>query len=205
MTKYSTELPAAQLNKGGVATTAGWITVYCIEPDQNEFTSVSMEYLPVGVGLPALSYIDKPELPADGFALVRSQDGKAWESKPDFRGATAYSTLTRQPQVVLLIGDLPDGMTLLAPQTDYDIWDGEKWVTDNDALHAADVTAAEGKKATLLRDAQSKISGWQTELQLNIISDEDKAKLIEWMGYIKALNAVDASAAPDIEWPGQPA
>ncbi|MCV5977603.1 tail fiber assembly protein, partial [Escherichia coli] len=44
----------------------------------------------------------------------------------------------------------------------------------------------------------------QTELQLGIISDEDKASLIAWMNYIKAVQAVDTSKAPDITWPDKP-
>ncbi|EFB9807897.1 TPA: tail fiber assembly protein [Escherichia coli] len=60
------------------------------------------------------------------------------------------------------------------------------------------------RKAALLTEAQSTISLWQTELQLGIISDDDKASLIAWMKYIQALNAVDTSTAPDIEWPVKP-
>jgi hypothetical protein len=59
-----------------------------------------------------------------------------------------------------------------------------------EAQHAADVEAAEQQKAALLAEAQTTISLWQTELQLGIISDEDKASLIAWMNYIKAVQAV---------------
>lgn len=63
---------------------------------------------------------------------------------------------------------------------------------------------AERKRGVLLNEAQSTISLWQTELQLDIISDDDKASLIAWMKYIQALNAVDTTTAPDIEWPVKP-
>lgn len=63
---------------------------------------------------------------------------------------------------------------------------------------------AEQQKATLLAEAQATISLWQTELQLGIISDEDKASLIVWMKYIKAVQAVDPSKAPGITWPDKP-
>ena len=66
------------------------------------------------------------------------------------------------------------------------------------------ITSASLKKASMLAEAQSTISLWQTELQLGIISDDDKASLIMWMKYIQALNAVDTSTAPDIEWPVKP-
>lgn len=66
------------------------------------------------------------------------------------------------------------------------------------------IAAAEQQKAALLAEAQATISLWQTELQLGIISDEDKASLIAWMNYIKAVQAVDTSTAPDINWPYKP-
>lgn len=66
------------------------------------------------------------------------------------------------------------------------------------------IAAAEQQKTTLLLEGQAKISLWQTELQLGIISDEDKASLIAWMSYIKAVQAVDTSTAPDINWPEKP-
>ncbi|MDU7260795.1 MAG: tail fiber assembly protein [Clostridium butyricum] len=82
--------------------------------------------------------------------------------------------------------------------------DGKKWVTDTDAQHAADVEAADQKKAALLAEAQEKISLWQTELQLGSISNEDKESLIAWVQYIKAVQAIDTSSAPNINWPVKP-
>ena len=77
-------------------------------------------------------------------------------------------------------------------------------MTDEDAQKSGQVMEAQQKKAVLLAEAQSTISLWQTELQLGIISDDDKASLITWMKYIQALNAVDTSTAPDTEWPVKP-
>ncbi|MGU4109567.1 tail fiber assembly protein, partial [Escherichia coli] len=33
---------------------------------------------------------------------------------------------------------------------------------------------------------------------------EDKASLIAWIGYIKAVTATDTSTAPDVIWPELP-
>ncbi|WP_338103637.1 tail fiber assembly protein [Mixta mediterraneensis] len=66
------------------------------------------------------------------------------------------------------------------------------------------IEAAEQQKASLLAEAQTIISFWQMELQLGIISDEDRASLISWMRYIRAVQAVDTSKAPDIEWTEKP-
>ncbi|HEG2117510.1 tail fiber assembly protein [Enterobacter kobei] len=71
--------------------------------------------------------------------------------------------------------------------------------------HEELVAEAEQQKEALLSEAQTTISLWQTELQLGIISDEDKASLIAWVQYIKAVQAIDTSKAPDITWPVPPA
>lgn len=66
------------------------------------------------------------------------------------------------------------------------------------------IAVAESQKAFLLQSAQQTISLWQTQLQLGMISDSNKQKLIEWMKYIEAVQAVDTNAAPNINWPAQP-
>lgn len=60
---------------------------------------------------------------------------------------------------------------------------------------------AETKKAGLISSAKQTISLWQSELLLGNISDDDKASLTAWIAYIKAVQVVDTSKAPDINWP----
>ncbi|MDH1318802.1 tail fiber assembly protein [Enterobacter bugandensis] len=195
----------AKLNSEFIATVAGDITVFNYDGETRESLSSTVEYLAVGVGLPANSCTDAPGESKQGFAVCRAADFTAWEYVADHRGETVYSTETGEPEIVSLPGDYPEGTTTLAPATPYDMWNGSEWVTDTEAQHAADVEAAEQQKAALLLEAQTTISLWQTELQLGIISDEDKASLIAWMKYIKALQAVDISTAPGITWPTPPA
>lgn len=66
------------------------------------------------------------------------------------------------------------------------------------------VAQAEAMRDQLISTAKHTISVWQSELQLGIISDEDKESLIEWIVYIKDVRAVKAEDAPDIEWPEKP-
>ncbi|EAA7745280.1 tail fiber assembly protein [Salmonella enterica] len=194
----------AKLNSEFIATVAGDITVFNYDGETREYLSSSVEYLPEGVGIPANSCMDAPGESKEGFAICRTADFTAWEYVADHRGETVYSTETGESLLVSLPGDYPEGTTTLAPATSYDKWDGSEWVTNTEAQHAADVEAAEQQKAALLLEAQATISLWQTELQLGIISDEDKASLIAWMNYIKAVQAVDTSKAPDITWPDKP-
>nr|WP_308201750.1 tail fiber assembly protein [Enterobacter quasiroggenkampii] len=101
-------------------------------------------------------------------------------------------------------GAYDDSITLVAPSTPYDNWNGSEWVTDEKMQKNAQVKAAEQKKNALLAVAQSTISLWQTELQLDLISDEDKVKLKLWMHYIRDLQAIKTSEAPDVFWPEEP-
>ena len=194
----------AKLNSELIATVAGDITVFNYDGETREYLSSTVEYLAVGVGLPANSCTDAPGESKDNFAICRTVDFTAWEYVADHRGETVYSSETGDAMMVSLPGDYPEGTTTLAPSTPYDTWNGSEWVTDTEAQQAADVEAAEQQKATLLLEAQATISLWQTELQLGIISDEDKASLIAWMSYIKAVQTVDTSKAPDITWPDKP-
>ncbi|WP_320734941.1 tail fiber assembly protein [Enterobacter cloacae] len=194
----------AKLNSEFIATVDGDITVFNYDGETREYLSSSVEYLPVGVGIPANSCTDAPGESKEDFAICRTADFTAWEYVADHRGEIVYSTDTGEAVAVNVPGDYPDGTTTLAPATPYDTWNGSEWVTDTEAQHAADVEAAEQQKAALLLEAKATISFWQTELQLGIISDEDKASLIAWMNYIKAVQAVDTSKAPDITWPDKP-
>lgn len=69
---------------------------------------------------------------------------------------------------------------------------------------------AESQRQNLLDDANDTTADWRTELSLGIISDEDKASLVKWMAYIKALKALDLSGVKDeasfeaIKWPDKP-
>ncbi|WP_047706781.1 tail fiber assembly protein [Plesiomonas sp. ZOR0011] len=66
------------------------------------------------------------------------------------------------------------------------------------------IAQAETEKSARIENAKQHISLWQTQLQLGMISDTDKASLIAWMNYITALQAVDTSTAPEIDWPTPP-
>ncbi|MGL4270139.1 MAG: tail fiber assembly protein [Plesiomonas sp.] len=94
----------------------------------------------------------------------------------------------------------PDGKTRGGDSAGMPVWIEMPPPTKEQLIQIAD-----GEKQGLLTNAQRSISLWQTQLQLGMISDTDKASLIAWMNYITALQAVDTSIAPDINWPQQPA
>ncbi|MGX5054349.1 tail fiber assembly protein [Enterobacter asburiae] len=69
---------------------------------------------------------------------------------------------------------------------------------------------AESQRQNLLSAANTTIKDWRTELQLGMISDDDKASLIKGMAYIKALKVLDFSTLKteadynSINWPPLP-
>ncbi|KAA5947077.1 tail fiber assembly protein, partial [Pantoea sp. VH_25] len=69
---------------------------------------------------------------------------------------------------------------------------------------------AEAQRQNLLTAANATTADWRTELQLDLISDEDKASLVKWMAYIKELKTLDLSGVIDEAgykagiWPKQP-
>ncbi|HGH3373797.1 TPA: tail fiber assembly protein [Kluyvera cryocrescens] len=81
-----------------------------------------------------------------------------------------------------------------------------EWVPDPAYVrtHADDVYDAETTRNQLKAEAEEIMSGWILDLNLGLISDEDKQKLIAWRLYVKALDALELDAAPDIEWPPRP-
>lgn len=194
----------AILNKDKVATSAGEVTVYNYDGETREYISSAVEYLAVGVGIPANSCIDQPCENKEGFAICRTNDFSEWEYLADHRGETVYSIETGEALVITTPGDYPRGTTTQLPFTPFDKWNGSEWLTDSVAKHSSEVLAAERQKAALLIEAKSEISLWQTELQLGIISVQDKVNLINWLNYIKELQVVDPTDVPDIDWPEKP-
>lgn len=79
------------------------------------------------------------------------------------------------------------------------------WVDLPPLTQAELVAQADAVKQVLISSAKDTISIWQSDLLLGGISDDDKASLIAWIAYIKEVNAVDTSKAPDITWPAKPA
>lgn len=194
----------AILNKSGIATKAGDITVYNYDGVTHEYLTSSVEFLALGVGIPANSCTDAPGETKGGFALCRTADLTAWEYVADHRGETVWNTETGEPVSITLPGDYPQGTTTLEPDTPYDKWDGEKWVTDDAVKKSADVKAADLQKTTLIQRAGENISPLQDAVELDMATDEEKGRYDAWRKYRVLLTRVDTSLAPDINWPDPP-
>ncbi|WP_145507144.1 tail fiber assembly protein [Yersinia alsatica] len=205
MKKNALDIVQAQLSEYGLAITEGWVTVYSASRESREYTGVNNEFLALGVGLPAGGYIDAPMLVKDDDKTVRRTDDEmAWEVVADFRGKVAYSTVTGLPESVNSIGTLPDTLTLLAPQTNYDLWNGMQWVTDSEKQYISEVQMAEDTKKQLLNEAAVRMAPLQDAVDTDIAIVDEKIQLAAWKTYRVLLNRIDTLRAPDIEWPTVP-
>ncbi|MEY0055339.1 tail fiber assembly protein [Providencia rettgeri] len=203
--KYSIEIQKAQFDAQGLATRAGWAEVYLCDPMTREYVRASLDNVPFGGSVVADAYLDKPEIPTkSGVAIIRSEDEQLWVHVADHRGKTAYRTENRQPIPIDFIGELTSDLTLLAPKTEFDKWNGKKWVTDTEAQKAALVAQAEQEKVQRLDEANTTIMYLQDAIEVGLDDDDYDAKLKAWKTYRVYLNRVDTSTAPDIEWPVKP-
>ena len=67
------------------------------------------------------------------------------------------------------------------------------------------IASADAEKQNRLSYATNKIVVWQTKLLMGrTLTDSESAKLNAWMDYIDAVQAIDTSTAPDINWPVSP-
>lgn len=190
-------------DENGLATQAGELRVYYYEPSTGEYRGWSDEYINVGVSMPGHSTTIELGEESPGFVSVFN--GTGWEQQPDNRGVTVYSTADRATTVVNYIGEIRSGFTIVAPSTQYDMWDGNKWVTDTDAQRNAAITDAEIHRSQLLASADKIMLDWRTELMLGEISDANRAKLSAWLAYKNEVKAVDVTTDPGhVNWPVPP-
>jgi hypothetical protein len=190
----------------GFATSEGTLTVY-VTDEQRVMVGSALAQVSLGTTLPARSYADTPPDAGENEVVMRSPDGYRWLVVPDHRGETIYATDNSGPMVVMQAGEIPSGYTLSVPQTPFDVWNGTKWVTDIEAQKLAQVADAEAEKELRLAAANTYIceQNWGSKLTLGRLSDEGKALFNKWLDYTDALEALDASTAPDIIWPEKPA
>ncbi|WP_336298609.1 tail fiber assembly protein [Providencia sp. PROV174] len=203
--KYSTEIKKAEFDNNGLAIIAGWAEVYLCDPITREYVRASLDNVPFGGSVVADAYLDKPDLPTkENVAILRSEDEKSWVHVADYRGKTAYSTETRQPMDVDFIGELPSNLTLLEPKTEFDKWNGKKWVTDTEAQKAMLIEQAEQEKTQHLEEAEQNILMLERKVRLGMATAEEIELLKQWEIYSVKVSDIDTSTAPDIEWPVKP-
>ncbi|EJA5011301.1 tail fiber assembly protein [Salmonella enterica] len=179
------------------------IKVYNLRSDTNEFIGAGDAYIPPHTGLSAnCTDIAPPDIPASHIAVFDAET-QTWSLHEDHRGETVYDTTTGNQVYISAPGPLPENVTSVSPDGEYQKWDSKAqvWVNDEVAEAAARLREAEGTKNRLLQMASEKIAPLQDAVDLGIATDDEKARLDEWKKYRVRVNRVDTSN-PD--WPEQP-
>lgn len=183
------------------------IKIYNLRADTCEFIGAGDAYIPPHTGLPAdCTNIAPPETKA-GYVAIFDDEKKEWSVVEDHRDLTVYDVETGCGIFISELGPLPDGTTTITPLGNYQVWDGDQWVTDVAAMYSDN---AEAEREGLLTEANATIADWLIDLQLGIILDEDKEALILWRTYIKSVKEINLSAVTDEEsyngivWPEKP-
>ncbi|EFB1597578.1 tail fiber assembly protein, partial [Escherichia coli] len=180
-----------EFDESGLATISGNTRVFYYDPITREYAGWSDEYIHVGVSMPGNSTDIDPGEDIAGKVAVFT-DG-VWKLEEDHRGQTVWSTADGSTAAVDYIGVIRDGFTEIEPTTPYDKWDGEKWVTDIDSLHAADTASNEAKKTALINEATQFIAPLADAKEGGYIDDADIPVLTAWQKYRYALTKVDPS------------
>ncbi|ECD5869801.1 tail fiber assembly protein [Salmonella enterica subsp. enterica serovar Muenster] len=177
------------------------IKIYNLRSDTNEFIGAGDAYIPPHTGLPAnCTDIAPPDIPASHIAVFDAETG-TWSLHEDHRGETVYDTTTGNQVYISAPGSLPENVTSVSPDGEYQKWDGKAWVKDEAAEKAAQLRQAEETKSRLLQMASEKIAPLQDAVDLDEATDKEKASLLAWKKYRVQVNRVDTSIPT---WPGMP-
>ncbi len=149
------------------------------------------------------SIIAPPDIPA-GFVVVFNSDEASWHLVEDHRGKTVYDVASGDALFISELGPLPENVTWLSPEGEFQKWNGTAWVKDAEAEKLFRIREAEETKNSLMQVASEHIAPLQDAVDLEIATEEETSLLEAWKKYRVLLNRVDTSTAPDIEWPTNP-
>ena len=86
--------------------------------------------------IPAGCIEAEPPETKQGQAAKWQPETQSWQYLPDYRGKTAYRTDNGQPETVQTVGELPAGLTLVAPPSELHQWNGKAWALSKEAAAA---------------------------------------------------------------------
>ncbi|HEB5669899.1 TPA: tail fiber assembly protein [Escherichia coli] len=179
-------------------------SLYGLVAGTNEFIGEGDAYIPPHTGLPANSTdIAPPDIPA-GFVAVFNSDEASWHLVEDHRGKTVYDVASGDALFISELGPLPENVTWLSPEGEFQKWNGTAWVKDTEAEKLFRIREAEETKNNLMQVASEHIAPLQDAADLEIATEEEISLLEAWKKYRVLLNRVDTSTSQDIEWPALP-
>ncbi len=158
------------------------IKIYNLLAGTNEFIGEGDAYIPPHTGLPANSTdIAPPDIPA-GFVAVFNSDEASWHLVEDHRGKTVYDVASGDELFISELGPLPENVTWLSPEGEFQKWNGTAWVKDTEAEKMFRIREAEETKNNLMQVASEHIAPLQDAADLEIATEEETSLLEAWKG-----------------------
>lgn len=144
--------------------------------------------------IPAFATIIEPLNAKEGEAVCFI-DSK-WEYIKDYRGTPSYDCKTLAEMPIDYLGEVKEGFTLLKPKDEFQKWDGEKWVDDDDKKAATNKT----KAVELLTETDF--------VEVPSVTDTAKSPYLknaaDFVSYRNALRVIAVYPTPDAEFPVKP-
>lgn len=80
------------------------------------------------------------------------------------------------------------------------------WEDTPAPTHDEQVETADTQKSQLINQANAYMNSkqWPGKAAMGRLKDTEKAQYIAWLDYLDALEAVETSTAPGIDWPAEP-
>lgn len=187
----------------GWAETDGWALAHCTHPETHEYHGPMEVWASAGTSLPTCAYLDAPPEKAEGKAIIRHADG--WMLVDDYRGQTAYNKQTRQPVSITELNELPPELTLLPPDSPFDIWDETTgaWARNTDAEQAYQQQKATAQRNALMTEANQQIAILADAVELGMATEAEQVANTAWRQYRVQLSRLNLTLQP-IEWPAKP-
>jgi len=188
----------------GFAATDGWAFAHCTDFQSGELIASTDIWVSRGCGLPVNAYLETPMPTLPGKAIVRRNE--AWTQVDDHRGQKAYSITTGQSVDITEIGPLDSNLTLIAPTSPYDSWNGSSWEIDEQAEVAKKLAAAEAEQTKRFNLANQQIAIIKPAVDGGYAKPEHTQLLADWQRCRYELTQVTEQPGwPEApQWPAEP-
>lgn len=196
-------MPNLLYDEQGYALNEGFESCHCCHPISGIYLGLMEQWVSIHCGLPAGAYLDAPPEQIVGKWPRRMNREQSWELVDDLRGQKAYNINTHAEHTITEPGPLASDLTLLAPGSPFDKWDGTAWVYDAAAADAYELATASSKRAALLAEANEQITYLSEAIDLGMATAEEQASHTAWRQYRVLLGRVDITKIP-INWPVKP-
>src|SRR5471032_2391007 len=167
------------------------VKVFNFHPTTKELIGPSDAWVVAHTGLPANCTTVKPPLTKVNQVAVYTESG--WQIVEDYRGAKIYDINDRCMKTVDTLGPIPDDKTRIAPSSEFDVWNGKKWLKDKAIEKTALINQAQQDKKARMATATNNISILIFAKDSDQATKDELLLLTDWQNYRLQLSRLDVS------------